>query len=189
MIIKPPAWRNCKERDYYESELEARRLFLKKVRRDIKEVHNSLLIKTWYPWSFILRDGEFREFCSQKIHYDASIFPDLFYKSRIISDKGRIYLTAKDTTKKIQTLKADITHLTLSQYLIPDEESEYLKKRILREEGYLMKEYEYNYPVTSDFERLMVEEINPNHGFNFVLDSVGRLVVKLPVIEVYSKTY
>ena len=81
MIIKPPAWKNCKERDYYESELEVRELFLKKIRRDIKELHRSLLIKTWYPWSFILRDGEFREFCSQIIHYNASIFPDLFYKS------------------------------------------------------------------------------------------------------------
>ena len=189
MIIKPPAWKNCKERDYYESELEVRELFLKKIRRDIKELHRSLLIKTWYPWSFILRDGEFREFCSQIIHYNASIFPDLFYKSRIISDKGRIYLTAEDTTKKIPTLKADITHLNLSQGLIPDEESEYLKKRILKEEGYLLKEYEYNYPVSTDFERLMREEINPNHGFKFISDSIGRLIAKLPVIEVYPEIY
>ena len=112
-----------------------------------------------------------------------------FYKSRIISDKGRIYLTAEDATKEIKTLKADMTHLALSQYLIPDEESEYLKKRILREEGYLMKESEYDYPVATDFERLMREEINPNHGFKFVLNSAGRPIVKLPIIEVYPKIH
>lgn len=189
MIIKPPAWKNCKERDYYESELEARRLFLKNIRRDIKEQGKLMLIKTWYPWSFILRNGEFREFCSQTIHYDSSLFPDLFYKSRIISDKGRIYLTAEDATKDIKTLKADITHLDLSQYLIPDEESEYLKKRILREEGYLLKESEYPYPVSTDFERLMREEINPNHGFKFVLGPTGGSMVKLSVIEVYPKIH
>lgn len=187
MIIKPQAWKKCKERDYYESELEVRELFLEKVRRDIRELNSSLLIKTWYPWSFILRDGEFQEFCSQTIHYNASTFPDLFYKSRLISDKGRIYLTAEDTTKKIPTLKADMTHLNLSQGLIPDDESEYLKKRILREEGYLSKEYEYSYPVGSDFKRLMKDEINPNHGFKFVLNPSGGWVVKLPVIEVYPK--
>ena len=188
MIIKPPAWKNCKERDYYESELEIRELFLKKVRQDIKELHRSLLVKTWYPWPFILCDWEFQIFLSETIHYNASLFPELFYKSRLISDKGGIYLTAEDTTKKIPTLKADITHLTLSQYLIPDEESEYLKKRILREEGYFLKESEHDYPVGTVFERIM-KEINPNHGFKFVLDPVGRLIVKLPVIEVCPKTH
>lgn len=189
MIIKPPAWKNCKERDYCESELEVRELFLKKVSRYIKNQGRILLIKTWYPWSFILRNGEFQNFLSETVHYNASLFPELFYKSRIISDKGRIYLTAEDATKEIKTLKADMTHLDLSQYLIPDEESEYLKKRILREEGYFLKESEYDYPVGYDFERLMREEINPDHGFNFVLNSAGYPIVKLPVIEVYPKTH
>lgn len=189
MITKPPAWRNCKERNYYESELEVRKLFLEKVRYDIKNFGSTRLVKTWYPWIFITNNWEFQGFLSETVHYNASLFPEIFYKGRIISDKGRIYLTAEDTTKEIPTLKADMTNLNLSQFLIPDEESEYLKKRILKEEGYLLKEYEYNYPVTSHFEKTMKEEINPNHGFKFVLDPAEGWVVKLPVIEVYPKTH
>ena len=190
MITKPPAWRNCKERDYYESELEVRKFFLERIRQGIKERGQSNLVKTWYPcWYFITNNWEFQEFLSETVHYNASLFPELFYKGRIISDKGRIYLTAEDTTKMIPTLKADMTNLKLSQYLIPDEESEYLKKRILREEGYLLKEKEYGYSVTPHFEKLMEEEINPNHGFKFALDPIQGWVVKLPVIEVYPKTH
>ena len=166
MIIRPPAWKNCKERNYYKSELEVRGLFLENIKRDIKKLGYSILIKTWYPWYFITHNWEFQEFLSETVHYNTSLFPDIFYKGRIISDKGRIYLTAEDATKEISTLKADMTHLILSQSLIPDEESEYLKKRMLREEGYLLKEYDYNYPVTSGFPKLMEEEINPNHGSN-----------------------